>query len=70
MIAVQGMFASSDEQEVRATLREVNELRRARGLQQLEPWWQMQHQGLFRPRRFIRAQRRRRCPEEPPEGTP
>jgi hypothetical protein len=67
---VQGMFASSDEQEVRATLREVNELRRARGLQQLEPWWQLQRQGLFRPRRFIRAQRRRRCPEGRPQSTP
>jgi hypothetical protein len=31
------VFGSSDEQELRATLAEVNELRRARGLQELGP---------------------------------
>jgi hypothetical protein len=37
---VHEMFASSDEQEVTALVREVDELRSARGLQQLGPWWQ------------------------------
>ena len=38
MSTVHEMFASGDEQEVQAILREVDELRRARGLQQLGPW--------------------------------
>jgi hypothetical protein len=67
---VHGMFASSDEREMHAILREVDELRRARGLQQLGPWWQIQRHGLFRTRRFSRAQPRPRCPEEPLESTP
>jgi hypothetical protein len=32
-----------------ALVREVDELRRARGLQQLGPWWQIQRSGLFGP---------------------
>jgi hypothetical protein len=67
---VHGMFASSDEQEMQEIVREVDELRRARGLQQLGPWWQIQRHGLFRPRRFNRAQQRPRCPEEPIQSTP
>jgi hypothetical protein len=40
---VRGMFASSDEQELQAILREVDELRRrrVRGLRELGPWWQI-----------------------------
>ena len=53
---VHGMFVSSDEQEIQAIVREVDELRRARGLQQLGPWWQIQRHGLFRTRRVSRAQ--------------
>jgi hypothetical protein len=67
---VHGMFASSDEKEMQAIVREVDELRRARGLQQLGPWWQIQQHGLFRTRRFGRANVRSRCPEEPMESTP
>jgi hypothetical protein len=67
---VHGMFASSDEQEMQAIVREVDELRRARGLRQLSPWWQIQRHGLFRTRRFSRAQPRPRRPEEPIESTP
>jgi hypothetical protein len=48
------MFASNDEQEMRSMLREVDELRRARGLPTLRPWWQIQRRGLFGPRRFRR----------------
>ena len=70
MSTVKEMFASGDEHEMQAILREVDELRRARGLQQLGPWWQIQHHGLFRTRRFGRAQLRPRCPEEPIESTP
>jgi hypothetical protein len=55
---------------MQAILREVDELRRARGLQQLGPWWQIQHHGLFRTRRFSRAHVRPRCPEEPMESSP
>ena len=47
MSTVHEMFTSGDEQEIQANLREVDELRRARGLQQLGPWWQIQHHGLF-----------------------
>ena len=47
MSTVHGMFVSGDEQEMQAILREVDELRRARGLQQLGPWWQIQRHGLF-----------------------
>ena len=67
---VHGMFASSDEQEIQAIVREVDELRRARGLQQLGPWWQIQRHGLFRTRRVSRAQPRPPCPEEPIKSTP
>jgi hypothetical protein len=49
---VHEMFASSDEQEMTALVREVDELRRARGLQQLGPWWQIQRSALFGPRRL------------------
>ena len=70
MSTVHEMFASSDEQEMQAILREVDELRRARGLQQLGPWWQIQRHGLFRTRRFSRARLRPRCPETPRESTP
>ena len=65
MSTVHEMFASGDEQEMQAIVREVDELRRARGLQQLGPWWQIQHHGLFRTRRFSRAHVRPRCPEAP-----
>jgi hypothetical protein len=34
------MFAS-DEHDLQVMLREANELRRARGLQQIEPWWRV-----------------------------
>jgi hypothetical protein len=64
------VFGSSDEQELRATLSEVNELRRARGLQELGPWWHMHGRRFFRPRRFIRAQSVRPCGEGPSESTP
>jgi hypothetical protein len=67
---VHEMFASSDEQEMTALVREVDELRRARGLQQLGPWWQIQRSGLFRPRRLGRTQRRSRCAKAPMETTP
>jgi hypothetical protein len=67
---VHRMFASSDEQEMQTILREVDELRRARGLQQLGPWWQIQRHVLFRSRRNSRAQSQPRCPEEPIEKTP
>ena len=70
MSTVHGMFASGDEQEMQAILREVDELRRARGLQQLGPWWQIQRHGLFRPRRFNCAQQRPRCPEELIQSAP
>jgi hypothetical protein len=66
---VHEMFASSDEQEMQAILREVDELRRARGRQQLGPWWQIQDHGLFCTRRFSRAHVWPRCPEEPTEST-
>jgi len=62
---IRSAFASSDEQELRATLREVNELRRVRGLHQLEPWWQVLRRDPFRPRRFISARLRRSCPDAP-----
>jgi hypothetical protein len=67
---VHEMFASGDEQEMQAIVREVDELRRARGLQQLGPWWQIQHHGHFRTRRPTRAQVWPRCPEEPIESSP
>jgi hypothetical protein len=70
MSTVHEMFGSSDEKEVQATVREVDELRRARGLQQLGPWWQIQHHGLFRTRRFSRTHRRARCAEDRIENTP
>ena len=70
MSTVHEMFASSDEQEMTALVREVDELRRARGLQQLGPWWQIQRSGLFRPRRLGRPQRRARCAEDRVETTP
>jgi hypothetical protein len=68
--AVHEMFASSDEQEMTALVREVDELRRARGLQQLGPWWQIQRSGLFRPRRLGRAQRPVRRADARIETTP
>jgi len=49
---IHGMIATSDDQDVRAMLSEANELRRARGLQQLGPWWQVQRRDLYRPRRL------------------
>ena len=52
MSTVHEMFASGDEHEMQAILREVDELRRARGLQQFGPWWRIQHHGLFGTRRF------------------
>jgi hypothetical protein len=67
---VNEMFASCDEQEMTALVREVDELRRARGLQQLGPWWQIQRSGLFGPRRLGRAQRRARCADDGRETTP
>jgi hypothetical protein len=67
---VHEMFASSDEQEMTALVREVDELRRARGLQQLGPWWQIQRSGLLSPRRLGRTQRRARCPDDGIETTP
>ena len=67
---VHEMFASSDEQEMTALVREVDELRRARGLQQMGPWWQIQRSGLFGPRRLRGAQRRARCSEDRIETTP
>jgi hypothetical protein len=60
---VHEMFASSDEQEMTALVREVDELRRARGLQQLGPWWQIQLSGLFRPWRLGRTQLRAGAPK-------
>ncbi len=69
MSTVHEMFASGDEREMQAILREVDELRRARGLQQLGPWWQVQHHGLLGTRRFSRAQVRPRCPEEPMDSS-
>ncbi len=47
----------SDEQELQVMLHEANELRRARGLQQLEPWWRGQRRDLFGPRRLVAARR-------------
>jgi hypothetical protein len=70
MNTVHGMFASSDEQELRAMVREVDELRRARGRQQLGPWWQIQRKSLFRPRQHERSQPRPPWSEEPVESTP
>jgi hypothetical protein len=64
------MFASSDEQEITALVREVDELRRSRGLQQLSPWWQIQRSGLFGPRWLGRTQRRVRCLEDGRVTTP
>jgi hypothetical protein len=64
------MFASSDEQEMTALGREVDELRRARGLQQLGPWWQIQRSGLFGPGRLGRTQGRARCAEDGIETAP
>lgn len=55
MSTVHGAFVSSDEQDVQVMLREVNELRRARGLQQTEPWWHVQRRDLLPRRRFLRA---------------
>jgi hypothetical protein len=57
------MFPSSDEREMTALVREVDELRRARGLQQLGPWWQIQLAGLFRRRRLGRTQLRAGAPK-------
>jgi hypothetical protein len=68
--SVNEMFASTDEQEMAALVREVDELRRARGLQQLGPSWQIQRSGLFGPRRLGRTQRRARCAEDRIESTP
>ena len=70
MSTVHEMFASSDEQEMTALVREVDELRRARGLQQLGPWWQIQLSGLLRPCRLGRTQRRARCSEDRIETAP
>jgi hypothetical protein len=67
---VHEMFASSDEQEMTAIVREVDELRRARALQQLGPWWQIQRSGLFGPRRLGRTQRLARCSEDGMATTP
>jgi hypothetical protein len=67
---VHEMFASGDEQEVQAILREVDELRRARGLQQLGPWWQLQRHGLFRTHRFRRVHVPPPCPEAPIANSP
>jgi hypothetical protein len=64
------MFASNDEQELKALLREADELRRARGLQQFGPWWQIQRSGLFRRRWLGRARRWARCPEDRIASTP
>jgi hypothetical protein len=50
------MFGSSDEQEMTALVREVDELRRARGLPPLGPWWQIQLSDLFHPSRVTRTQ--------------
>ena len=69
MSTVHEMFPSSDEQEMTALVREVDELRRARGLQQLGPWWQIQLSGLFRPCRLARTQLRAGA-EERIETTP
>jgi hypothetical protein len=67
---VHEMFASSDDQEMTALVREVDELRRARGLQQLAPWWQIRRSGLFGPRRLGRTRRRARCSEDERDTTP
>jgi hypothetical protein len=67
---VHDVFASSDEKELTALVREVDELRRARGLQQLGPWWQIQRSGVFGSRRLGRAQRRARCSEDGTATTP
>ena len=69
MSTVHDMFTSIDEQEMTALVREVDELRRARGLQQLGPRWQIQRSGLFGPRRLGRTQRRARCAEDGTETT-
>ena len=50
MSTVHEVFASRNEQEVTALVREVDEPRRASGLRQLGPWWQVQRAGLFGPR--------------------
>ena len=70
MSTLNQMFASTDEQEMTALVREVDELRRASGLQQLGPWWQIQRSGLFGPRRLGRTQRRARSAEDQIETTP
>jgi hypothetical protein len=70
MSLVHEVFASSDEQELTALARQVDELRRARGLQQLAPWWHIQRSGLFGPRRLGRTQHRARCAEDGIETTP
>jgi hypothetical protein len=66
---VHEMFASSDEQEMTALVREVDELRRARGLQQLGPGWQIQRSGLFGSSRLSRTRRRARCSEDRMKAT-
>ena len=63
---IHGMFVSSDEQEQRAMLSEANELRRARGLQQLGPWWHVQRR-FFGPRRFTRGSTAATVPGASPE---
>ena len=69
MTTVHELFASSDEQDMMALVREVDELRRSRGLQQLSPWWQIPRSGLFHPRWLGRTQRRARCAEDRVETT-
>jgi hypothetical protein len=49
-----GMFPS-DEHDLKVVLREANELRRAKGLEPLGPWWRLQRRDLHGPHRFVYA---------------
>lgn len=49
-----GMFPSGDD-DLEPMLREANELRRARGLQQLGPRWRVEGRDLYHPHRLAHA---------------
>lgn len=53
---IETMFVG-DEHEIHGMLREANELRRARGLPQLGPWWRVQPADLHERRRRARQRR-------------
>jgi hypothetical protein len=60
----------SDDGELAAMLREANELRRARGVSQLEPRWAVARRDLVRPARLTAVTRRwwRRSPRADPRS--